>query len=107
MGKPKKGVEPIQLRKYREGKGIPATKQRILDFFRRYRGAFHTSPTYEEIAVGIGWDAGSKGSVHTLCMELVAEGWLTKLPKGVSRSLIPTEPPPAEHYISPSATPDV
>lgn len=61
-------------------------KQLILSFIHEYRRVKGISPTYQDIATGIGYT--SEGTAYTLTEELVREGWLKRVAPG-ARTLVP------------------
>lgn len=63
-------------------------KQLILSFIHEFRRKREISPTYVEIAKGIGYAGNAEGTAYTLVEQLVQEGWLRRVQAG-SRSLIP------------------
>lgn len=69
----------------------PQRKQLILNFVHEYQALRHISPTYTEIAKGIGYSKTAGGSVFTLVEQLISEGWLRRVQPG-SRTLLPTMP---------------
>lgn len=69
----------------------PQRKQLILNFIHEFRRLRRKSPTYAEIAKGIGFKQGTDGTVHTLVQALIAEGWLENSPSE-SRSIFPLRP---------------
>lgn len=73
------GREPIVTRQ---------RKQLVLYFIHEFRRKREVSPTYLEIAKGIGYADNAEGTAYTLCEKLVQEGWLRRANPG-SRSLIP------------------
>lgn len=76
-----------------EGKKT-STKRRMLAFIRRFRAEHDgISPTYQQIAVGIGWKAVSKGTVQTYVQEMVEEGLIRRGGPREARSLIPVDNP--------------
>lgn len=66
----------------------PQRKQLILDFIHEYRRKRKISPTYLEIAKGIGYADNAEGTAHTLVEELISEGWLERVQAG-SRTILP------------------
>jgi SOS-response transcriptional repressor LexA len=69
----------------------PQQKQLVLNFIHEFRHLRRKSPTYNEIARGIGYSNSSDGTVHTLIKQLIAEGWLENSPRE-SRSIFPLRP---------------
>lgn len=83
----------IDTKSAKQTKPAPMSRQRkqlILNFIHEYRTIKSISPTYEEIAVGIGYSATAEGTAYTLVNELVNEGWLNRI--GGARSLVPVYP---------------
>lgn len=80
---------PIRKRSGRTPVITPQRKQLILDFIHEYRRKREVSPTYLEIAKGIGYADNAEGTAFTLVEELVQEGWLRRVQAG-SRSILPT-----------------
>lgn len=79
------------ITKKRPGREPVITRQRkqlILNFVHEYRRKREISPTYLEIAKGIGYADNAEGTAYTLVEQLVQEGWLRRVQAG-SRSLIP------------------
>lgn len=69
---------------------MPQRQQMILDFIHEFRESHDgVSPTDREIAIGIGYQVTSWGTVHVLIDDLVKQGWLRKANVG-SRAYIPT-----------------
>jgi SOS-response transcriptional repressor LexA len=78
----------------RKLKPSPMTEQRkqlILNFFHEYRRVREISPTFLEVAIGIGYAVNAEGTAHTLVQELIEEGWLKRVQAG-SRAILPTHP---------------
>lgn len=73
----------------------PQRKQLILDFIHEFRRKKEISPTYEQIAVGIGYKGNSEGTIYTYINELIAEGWLKRV--GGVRSVVPTRKPEEQY----------
>ena len=71
------------------------TMQLILNFIWEYRAVYGNSPTYVEIAKGIGY--ASAGSTYSLVNRLIAEGWLRHALPNSSRSLMPVKPRKSEY----------
>jgi len=78
----------IKKRPGREPVITQQRKQLILDFIHEYRRVREVSPTYVEIAVGIGYASNAEGTAYTLVEALIAEGWLRRVQAG-SRSILP------------------
>lgn len=76
----------------------PQRKQLILSFIHEYRRINQISPTYEQIARGIGYSAKAEGTVFTLVEELIAEGWLKRAAPG-ARAIVPVHPPATQYAI--------
>lgn len=70
----------------------PQRKQLVWFFINEFRRVRGYSPTYEEIAKGIGYKHVSEGTAFTLVDSLVTEGWITNTKK-ISRSIMPVYPP--------------
>ena len=66
-------------------------KQLLLNFIHEYYRVKGYYPKFVEMAKGIGFSETSEGTVYTLAMQLVDEGWLTSVP-GVARTTIPAYP---------------
>jgi len=81
----------IKKRPGREPVITQQRKQLILDFIHEYRRVREVSPTYVEIAVGIGYATNAEGTAHTLVEFLIEEGWLRRVQAG-SRSILPVYP---------------
>lgn len=79
---------PIRKRPGREPVITQQRKQLILNFIHEYRRKREVSPTYLEIAKGIGYADNAEGTAFTLVEQLVQEGWLRRVQVG-ARSLIP------------------
>ncbi len=83
-------VETMTDKKH--GKELDITLQRrelVWRFIWEFRRVKRISPTFVEIAKGIGYSENSEGTVHkTLVEPLIAEGWLEKVQPG-SRSILP------------------
>lgn len=62
--------------------------ERILAFIRRFQAAYHCSPSYEEIGIGVG--LASKDHVSRDLRKLKENGYLTFTP-GMSRSIVLTD----------------
>lgn len=77
----KKPKEPIITRQ---------RKQLILNFLFEYRRIHQVSPTYLEIAKGIGYADNAEGTAYTLCEALVQEGWLRRVAPG-ARMILPAK----------------
>lgn len=74
-------------------------KAQIIDFIRQYRDDHSgLSPTYAEIAEGLGLNVNSARWIQSWVNELIDEGWLRKLPDVPQRNIVPVEPPPAKEY---------
>lgn len=73
-------------------------RQLALDFIHEYRRIKKgVSPTYAQIAVGVGFVSASEGTAcHTLIDPLIEAGWLERM--GGARSIVPTRPPTDEYY---------
>lgn len=89
-------INPVQKTKAKRKPGrkaiiTPQRKQLILDYIHEFRRKKEISPTYEQIAVGIGYKSGSEGTIYTYINELIAEGWLKRV--GGVRSVVPTRKP--------------
>lgn len=78
----------IRKRPGREPVITQQRKQLILDFIHEYRRKREVSPTYLEIAKGIGYADNAEGTAYTLVESLVQEGWLRRVQAG-SRSILP------------------
>lgn len=78
----------IKKRPGREPVITQQRKQLILDFIHEYRRKREISPTYLEIAKGIGYADNAEGTAYTLVESLVQEGWLRRVQSG-SRSILP------------------
>lgn len=65
-------------RKPRRRKEMPNHGQKVLAFVEAYQKLFGQSPSYEEIAKGIGLT--SKSNVHRIVHELKSRGHLTVKP---------------------------
>lgn len=66
-------------------------KQLIISFIHEFRRVKQgISPTFEEIAVGIGYGRNSEGTVFTHVQALIAEGWLEQIVPG-ARGVVPTK----------------
>lgn len=72
-------------------------KQLVLSFIHEYRRLREISPTYQEIALGIGYAQNAEGTAHTLVEELIAEGWLKRM--GGARSIVPARKPEDQYAI--------
>lgn len=72
-------------------------KQQIIDYIRQYREQNYMSPTLREIAVAIGYEEESYGSVHPLIKDLINKGFLVRAAKG-ARTLMLAEPQPAPYF---------
>lgn len=68
--------------------GLTKRQSEALAFIRGFIEAKGYSPSYSEIATGIG--AGSKGEVHRLVHQLKGRGAVT-LGEGRGRSILPVE----------------
>lgn len=73
------------------------TKQAILNFIAHYHTANGVSPSYAEIAIGIGRKEADRANVRSLCNALVDEGFLEHGASGV-RDLVLTQKPPRKVY---------
>ena len=82
---------PMTKRRGREAAITPQRKQLILNFIHEYRRVKGYYPKFVEMAKGIGFSETSEGTVYTLAMQLVDEGWLTTVP-GVARTTMPVHP---------------
>lgn len=85
---------PDETTKKKKIKNHPSDqrKQLVLNFIHEYRRVRRNqSPTYKEIAVGIGYAESAAGTVYTLVDELIDEGWVERI--GGSRGLIPLREP--------------
>jgi SOS-response transcriptional repressor LexA len=89
---------PTTVRKGRIAVIEPQRKQLILNFIHEYRRIHQISPSYTEIAVGIGYTASAGGSVHTLVEQLIAEGWLRRAHGNAARTILPTYADPNREY---------
>lgn len=65
------------------------TKRDILDFIRSFRKEHGISPTYEEIAVGIGRSPEARSNIFSLVKNLIDEGYIKQAASG-SRALVVT-----------------
>jgi SOS-response transcriptional repressor LexA len=86
----------IRKRPGREPVITQQRKQLILNFIHEYRRKREVSPTYLEIAKGIGYADNAEGTAHSLVEALVQEGWLRRTHIG-ARSLIPVYPPEEQY----------
>jgi SOS-response transcriptional repressor LexA len=82
---------PTQTKSASEDLMIPQRKQLILNFIHEYRRVRQISPSFDEIAKGIGFSETSGGTAHTYTESLIKEGWLKRVQAG-SRSILPTKP---------------
>ena len=87
---------PMTKRRGHEAVKTPQRKQLILNFIWEYRRVKGYYPKFVEMAKGIGFSETSEGTVYTLAMQLVNEGWLTTVP-GVARTTMPVHPANAEY----------
>lgn len=75
----------------KKSKASPMTdqhKQLLLNFMHEFYRVKGIYPTFEEMAMGIGWL--SAGTVHKSLVEpLIAEGWLKRVHPG-ARAIVPT-----------------
>lgn len=72
-------------------------KQQIIDFIRMYHNKNQIAPTLREIAVAIGWQPQSYGTVVPLIDDLIAKGFLKRVAKG-ARTIMLVEPQPKPYY---------
>lgn len=94
--KPRAVKQPIMTRQ---------RKQLILNFIHEFRRVKQgISPTFEQIAVGIGYGRNSEGTVFTHVQALIAEGWLEQVEPG-ARGIVPTRPVSDEY--APIVDPDL
>lgn len=86
----------------REGNSVTQMrKQSIIEYIQAYREEKSFSPTVREIAAGIGYSESSFGNVALWVRQLIAEGFLEKLPVS-QRGLIPAKHPPRPYYYLPN-----
>ena len=83
---------PTKPRGKREAILTPQRKQLILNFIHEYRRMHEISPTFLEIAKGIGYTETMEGTAYTYVMELVRDGWLRRAAPG-ARAILPVYPP--------------
>lgn len=81
MTKPRAPKQPIMTRQ---------RKQLALNFIHEFRRIKQVSPTFEEIAVGIGYSRNSEGTAFSLIQDLIAEGWLIQAVPG-ARGIVPAK----------------
>lgn len=82
---------PTKKKPGKEATITPQRKQLILNFVHEYRRIREISPTYLEIAIGIGYATNAEGTAYTLAEQLINEGWLRRVQAG-SRSILPVRP---------------
>ena len=88
---------PTKPRGKREAILTPQRKQLILNLIHEYRRMHEISPTFLEIAVGIGYTATMEGTAYTYVMDLIREGWLRRAAPG-ARAILPVYPPTAVYH---------
>jgi len=72
-------------------------KQQIIDFVKDFVFRKKYSPTYNEIAEGIGYSYESQGTIYPWVQELIAAGWLKHTHEG-GRSLVAVDKPEGEYF---------
>lgn len=79
--------------------------QAIIDFIRDYRAEKGISPSYAEIAVGIGQGIQNQPNVSRLIKRLEDEGFLVHLASG-ARTIAVAPNPPRKVYYSRESEPE-
>lgn len=79
--------------KTKKPKELIMTRQRrqlALSFIWEYRRIHQVSPTYEEIALGVGYSITAAGTAFGLVEALIDEGWLRRVAPG-ARMILPAK----------------